>query len=88
MKQFDCPRIGRRPASEFLCAGAAISGLLQSDFARARHNVYFGDATARVKREWWFHRPSHLWFLIDRDTATDEVIAIALASRAEESNGA
>ncbi|MGD9601065.1 MAG: sarcosine oxidase subunit delta [Gammaproteobacteria bacterium] len=82
MKHFDCPLIGRRPVSEFLCAGGAIHGLLQEDAAAARHGVYFGDATARVKREWWFHRPSHLWFVIARDTATDEVTQVALASRA------
>jgi len=81
MKLFDCPLLGRRPASEFVCAGASINGLLQTDVAVARRNVYFGDATAGVKREWWFHRPSNLWFLIARDTASDTVIEIELASR-------
>ncbi len=88
MKLFDCPRLGLRPASEFLCAGAAVNGLLQEDPAHARRSVYFGDATARVKQEWWFHRPSQLWFLIARDTATDHVVDIQLASRAEPVDGA
>lgn len=88
MKQFNCPRLGLRPASEFLCAGTAINGLLQADSARARRSVYFGDATARVKSEWWFHRPSHLWFLITRDTATDHVVDIQLASRPGSADGA
>ncbi len=78
MKQFACPVIGRRPASEFICAGSSIQGLLQNDSVAARAAIYFGDATAHVKREWWYHRPSHLWFVIARDTATDEVETIEL----------
>jgi sarcosine oxidase, subunit delta len=88
MKQFNCPLLGRRPASEFLCAGAAINHLLEEDVARARRKVYFGDATARVKTEWWFHRASHLWFLIARDTATDEVLDVQLATRTGVGDGA
>jgi sarcosine oxidase, subunit delta len=84
MKQFQCPVLGLRPAHEFICAGSAISGLLQSDSAIARSAVYFGDATARVKREWWYHRPSQFWFLIDRDTASDEIVAIELAAPSED----
>ncbi|MGH8596089.1 MAG: sarcosine oxidase subunit delta [Gammaproteobacteria bacterium] len=79
MKQFRCPILGTRPAQEFLCAGGAIEGLLEPDTAAARRGVYFGDATARVKREWWYHRPSHLWFVFERDTASDEVHSITLA---------
>ncbi|MSR13165.1 MAG: sarcosine oxidase subunit delta [Gammaproteobacteria bacterium] len=88
MKQFRCPILGLRPAQEFICAGSAIEGLLQADSAAARSGVYFGDATARVKREWWYHRPSQLWFLIERDTASDEVMAIELAQPVEDAHGA
>lgn len=80
MKHFDCPVIGRRPATEFLCAGGAIQVLAMEDEAAAREALYFGDATARVKREWWYHRPSRLWFVFERDTATDFVHTVALAS--------
>jgi len=82
MKQFQCPILGLRPAQEFICAGSAIAGLLQSDSVAARAGIYFGDATARVKQEWWYHRPSHLWFVIERNTATDEILSIELADRA------
>ncbi len=88
MKQFDCPLLGRRPASEFTCAGAAIGAMQTDDTAQARHGVYFGDATAREKREWWYHRPSQLWFLITRHTATDTVLEIKLATRTEDAHGA
>jgi sarcosine oxidase, subunit delta len=80
MKQFDCPHIGRRPASEFLCAGGMIGVLQMQDPAAARRALYFGDATARVKCEWWLHRPSRLWFRFERDTATDQVVSIELAN--------
>lgn len=79
MKQFDCPHIGRRPASEFVFAGGMIGVMCMPDADAARRALYFGDATARVKREWWLHRPSRLWFLFERDTATDQVVSIELA---------
>ena len=82
MKLLNCPVIGTRPASDFICAGSGIGGLIQDDLAAARAGIYFGDATARVKREWWYHRPSHLWFVIDRDTATDDIQHVELASPA------
>jgi len=44
----------------------------------ARRALYFGDATARVKHEWWFHRPSRLWFRFERDTASDTLLSIEL----------
>ena len=76
MKQFDCPVLGLRPASEFVCAGGMIGVMQMTDGDAARRALYFGDATARVKREWWYHRPSGLWFRFERDTANDTVLAI------------
>lgn len=82
MKNFDCPVIGRRPISEFICAGGGVTGLLMEDSAAARAALFFGDGTAKVKREWWYHRPSRLWFIFERDTGTDAVIGIALCGGA------
>ena len=28
-----------------------------------------------VKREWWCHTPSGYWFIAERDTARDEILA-------------
>ena len=81
MQTFECPILGLRPRSEFTCVGGMINTLFEPDAMRAREGLYFGDATARVKDEWWYHRPSHLWFVITRDTATDAVQAIKLAAR-------
>lgn len=79
MKQFECPLIGTRPATEFICAGGMVAVMQMSDADAARRALYFGDATARIKREWWLHRPSRLWFRFERDTATDQVLSITLA---------
>lgn len=27
-----------------------------------------------VKREWWYHRPSGVWFIAERDTLRDEIL--------------
>jgi sarcosine oxidase subunit delta len=81
MKHFDCPVIGRRPQQEFLCSGASIDIILMDDADAAREALYFGDATARVKREWWYHKPSRLWFLLQRDTGTDTVMSVELATQ-------
>lgn len=51
------------------------------DAAAAREALYFGDATARVKREWWYHKPSRLWFLLERHTGTDTVVSVELATQ-------
>lgn len=88
MKIFDCPVLGPRPGSEFLCAGSAIAGMRNDDLAGARHAVYFGDAMAKVKREWWFHRASQLWFIVSRDTANDAVLDIVLAAGPEDHHAA
>ena len=38
--------------------------------------VYFRDNVAGVQREWWYHRVGcGLWFLAERDTRTNEVLA-------------
>ena len=50
MKHFDCPIIGRRPAQEFICSGGMIAIVQMTDQDAAREALFFGDATARVKR--------------------------------------
>lgn len=80
MKHFDCPVIGRRPIVEFVNAGGGIGVLAEDDPARARRAMLFGDGTARIKREWWYHRPSQLWFIVERETGTDAVRGVTLAA--------
>lgn len=77
MKILNCPINGPRPISEFAYGGeyrdmpdpAAASDLQWADY------VFNRSGTAGVKREWWYHLPSGVWFVAQRDTATDRVLA-------------
>lgn len=88
MKHFDCPVIGNRPISEFTGGGTAINGLLNADPASARANLNFGDGTVKIKHEWWYHRPSQLWFIVARDTGSDSVLSVQLAGNEVQHAGA
>jgi sarcosine oxidase, subunit delta len=75
MKIMTCPVNGPRPISEFACAGEvrempdpqAASDTQWADY------VFNRNGTSGVKREWWCHTPSGVWFIAERDTATDTV---------------
>ena len=86
MKLLTCPINGVRPVSEFIYGGEVrlmpdpdtCSDLQWSDYVFNRTGV------AGVKREWWCHSPSGVWFLAERDTATDVVLRTWLASAGED----
>ena len=85
MKLLNCPINGARPVSEFIYGGEVrpmpdpdtCSDTEWSDYVFNRSGV------ASVKREWWCHGPSGVWFLAERDTATDVVLRTWLASAGE-----
>ena len=76
MKILTCPINGPRSISEFAYGGeirptpepATIS---DDDWARY---VFNRSGVAAVKREWWCHTASGVWFVAERDTATDTVL--------------
>jgi len=71
-----CPVNGPRPVSEFICWGehrempdpAAASDLEWADY------VFNRSGAPGVKREWWCHVPSGIWFIAERNTLDDKVI--------------
>jgi sarcosine oxidase subunit delta len=85
MKLLTCPLNGPRPISEFVYGGEVrpmpdpdtCSDAEWSDYVFNRSGV------AGVKREWWCHAPSGVWFLAERDTTTDTIRRTFLASGAE-----
>jgi len=85
MKLLTCPLNGPRPVSEFVYGGEVrpmpdpetCSDAEWSDYVFNRSGV------AGVKREWWCHSPSGVWFLAERDTTTDTVLRTFLASSTE-----
>lgn len=87
MKLLTCPLNGPRPISEFVYGGEVrpmpdpdtCSDAEWSDYVFNRSGV------TGVKREWWCHSPSGVWFLAERDTTTDTILRTFLASSAEAS---
>jgi sarcosine oxidase subunit delta len=75
MKLLTCPVNGPRPVSEFAYGGEVrpmpdpdtCTDDAWSDYVFNRSGV------AGLKREWWCHTPSGVWFIAERDTATDVV---------------
>jgi len=83
MKILTCPINGPRPVSEFAYAGelrpmpspATVSDLDWAAYVFNRRGV------ANVKREWWYHIASGVWFVAERNTATDVVLRTYLHQR-------
>ena len=77
MKLIPCPLNGLRPAEEFHYGGELRpmpdpGGCSDTDWA---HYVFDRSGVPGVKREWWCHTPSGYWFILERDTLTDTVVA-------------
>ena len=75
MKLMSCPVNGLRPVTEFQYAGEirpmpdpdACSDAEWTDY------VFNRNGAPGIKKEWWLHLASGIWFVAERDTATDEV---------------
>jgi sarcosine oxidase, subunit delta len=75
MKLMTCPVNGPRVISEFAYGGelrtmpdpGTASDTVWADYVFNRNSV------PAVKQEWWCHTPSGVWFIAERDTATDMV---------------
>lgn len=86
MKQIPCPLNGLRPAEEFICGGElrAMPDPLACSDTDWSHYVFNRSGVPGVKREWWCHTPSGYWFIVERDTLTDIVVASYGAARLAE----
>ncbi len=89
MKLMTCPVNGTRPVSEFVCWGehremphsAMPHSASVTDDAWADY-VFNRSGAPGVKREWWCHVPSGIWFIAERDTLADRVLRTYLWSAA------
>jgi sarcosine oxidase, subunit delta len=75
MKLMTCPVNGARAISEFVCGGE-LRGMPDPNTATDADwadYVFNRDSVPGVKREWWCHTPSGVWFIAERDTATDTI---------------
>ncbi len=76
MKIIHCPLNGPRNAQEFICAGEIKQEPSQDAGIGAWADyVFLQDNTRGVVHEWWCHIPSNYWFIVTRDTATEEFLA-------------
>lgn len=85
MKILDCPLNGPRNIAEFTYGGeyrAPPDPNSASDREWAEY-VFFHENRDGKVLEWWCHTASAFWFLIERDTRTDEILRVM---RAEDVN--
>lgn len=76
MKLIPCPINGLRPVSEFIYGGEVrpMPDPNTSDDDTWADYVFNRTGAPGVKQEWWCHIPSNTWFIVDRNTLTDEII--------------
>jgi sarcosine oxidase subunit delta len=76
MKLLHCPVNGPRPVSEFFYWGEirAMPDPARASDAEWADYVFNRNGAPGVKREWWCHGPSGVWFVAERDTARDVVV--------------
>ena len=69
-------RVNAMPTlSEFICGGevrVAPDPELAGDALWADY-VFNRDSVPGIRQEWWCHTPSGVWFVAERDTATDTI---------------
>ena len=76
MKILNCPLNGPRNIAEFTYGGEYRKPLA-ADAASGRRwaeHVFFPENPQGLVLEWWCHTASSFWFLVERDTRTDEVV--------------
>ena len=75
--QLDCPNCGRRPVWEFRYSGPVQPRPQLSDDDETWTAYLYDKPNIRGRQtEWWYHRSAcKLWFVAERDTQTNEVLA-------------
>lgn len=76
MKLIECPILGPRPESEFVFGGDVRIPPKQDDADDKQWAAYVfnRDGAPGVKREWWYHGSSGIWFVFERNTLTNEFL--------------
>ncbi|MEK6247381.1 MAG: sarcosine oxidase subunit delta [Planctomycetales bacterium] len=76
MKIINCPVNGPRPIQEFHFGGQ-VRDMPEPDTATDQQwadYIFNRDGEPGTKCEWWYHVPSGIWFVAERDYLTDEFI--------------
>ena len=76
MKIINCPLNGPRNAQEFVCGGEVKKEPAQNAAIDAWADFVFLETNLKgLVHEWWCHIATGYWFIVARDTATEEIIA-------------
>ena len=75
MKIMTCPINGPRAVSEFVYGGElrAQPDPQHATDAQWADYVFNRNSVPAVKKEWWCHTPSGVWFIAERDTVSDTI---------------
>jgi len=84
MKILTCPINGPRPMSEFAYGGELreMPDPARASDAEWTDYVFNRNSLPGVKREWWCHTSSGVWFIAERDTVSDTVYRTYLYAKA------
>ncbi|MBT8125201.1 MAG: sarcosine oxidase subunit delta [Gammaproteobacteria bacterium] len=76
MKILNCPLNGPRNISEFICFGEVTDMPNPNELSDEQWADYMwmSNNTAGVVREWWCHAATSYWFIVERNTITDEIL--------------
>ena len=75
MKLITCPINGPRPISEFMYGGT-FRDMPDPETCGDEQwldYVFNRNGAPGIKKEWWYHIPSGVWFIAERDTEKDEI---------------
>jgi len=76
-----CPLNGPRNAEEFVCAGEVRREPPQDAGIGTWADYVFLENNPRgVVHEWWCHVASSYWFVVTRDTQTEQIITTCSAA--------
>jgi sarcosine oxidase subunit delta len=83
MKLLSCPVNGPRPVTEFFYWGEVrdMPSPDQASDEQWSDYVFNRNGAPGVKKEWWCHTPSGVWFIVERDTRVDQVVRTYLYGR-------
>lgn len=84
-----CPCCGPREVTDFRYGGEVVARPAARPSRRELNAYnYFRRNVAGVQREWWYHRSGcRSWFLAERDTRTNRVLATSLPEGSEGAPG-
>jgi len=76
VKLMRCPINGWRPIQEFSYGGSlrSMPPPQESSDQQWADYVFHRSGAAAVKKEWWCHLASGVWFIAERNTFTDKIL--------------